>query len=125
MARHRFRPRYRGVAWTAVGVGGSLAIVAASIGFVALPLVTGAVGIAVGAAYLASPTWRLAVTVDDDGLELLAEQAALLVLLVDQHQHDVLQRRLADCHGPGERMQYADLDRVFRLGRLHHARRNG
>ena len=33
--------------------------------------------------------------VDDDGLELLAEQAALLVLLVDQEQHRVLERRLA------------------------------
>lgn len=70
MATHRFRPRYRGVAWTSVGVGGSLAVVAASVGFVMLPLVTGAIGIVAGAAYLASPTWRLAVTVDDDGLEV-------------------------------------------------------
>ena len=52
--------------------------------------------------------------IDDDGLELLAEQAALLVLLLDQHQHDVLQRRLADRHRAGERMQDADLDRVLR-----------
>jgi hypothetical protein len=70
MSRHRFRPRYRGVAWTAVGVGGSLAIAAAILGFLALPLVTGAVGMVVGAAYLVSPTWRLAVTADDDGLEV-------------------------------------------------------
>jgi hypothetical protein len=70
MSRHRFRPRYRGVAWTSVGVGGSLAVVAAGIGFVALPLVTGVVGVAIGAAYLASPAWRLAVTVDDEGLEV-------------------------------------------------------
>jgi len=69
-ATYRFRPRYRGVAWTTVGVGGSLAAVAASIGMVALPLVSGAIGVAIGAAYLASPTWRLAVTVDDDGLEV-------------------------------------------------------
>ena len=48
--------------------------------------------------------------IDHDGLELLAEHAALLVLLVDQHQHDVLQRGLADRHGAGERMQNADLD---------------
>ena len=54
--------------------------------------------------------------IDDDGLELLAEQAALLVLLVDQHQHHVLQRRLADRHGAGERMEDADLDRVLGLG---------
>lgn len=70
MSRHRFRPRYRGVAWTAVGVGGSLAIAAAALGFLALPLVTGAAGMAIGAAYLASPTWRLAVTADDAGLEV-------------------------------------------------------
>jgi hypothetical protein len=68
--RHRFRPRYRGVAWTAAAVGGSLAAVAASLGFLVVPLVTGAIGVAMSAAYLASPTWRLAVTVDDDGLEV-------------------------------------------------------
>ena len=50
--------------------------------------------------------------IDDDRLELLAEQAALLVLLVDQHQHHVLQRGFADRHGAGERMQDADLDGV-------------
>jgi hypothetical protein len=69
-SRHRFRPRYRGVAWTATSVGGALAAVAASLGFLAVPLVTGAVGVVLGAAYLASPTWRLAVIVDDDGLEV-------------------------------------------------------
>jgi len=68
--RHRFRPRYRGVAWTAAGVGGSLAIASASLGFLVAPLVTGAAGLVLGAAYLASPTWRLAVTIDDDGLEV-------------------------------------------------------
>jgi hypothetical protein len=50
--------------------------------------------------------------VDHDRLQLLAEQAALLVLLVDQHQHDVLQRRLADRHRARQRMQHADLDAV-------------
>jgi hypothetical protein len=54
--------------------------------------------------------------VDNDGLELHAEHAALLVLLLDQHQHDVLQRRLADRHGAGKRMQNADLDRLLRRG---------
>ena len=68
--RHRFRPRYRGVAWTAAVIGGSLATVAASLGFLVVPMVTGAIGVAMGVAYLASPTWRLAVTVDDDGLEV-------------------------------------------------------
>ena len=51
--------------------------------------------------------------IDDDGFEFLAEQAAFLVLLVDQEQHRVFQRRLADGHRAGQRMQNADLDRVF------------
>jgi hypothetical protein len=68
--RHRFRPRYRAVAWTAAAIGGALAAVSAAAGFLTVPLVTGAIGVAMGAAYLASPTWRLAVTVDDDGLEV-------------------------------------------------------
>ena len=68
MKRFRFKPRYRGVAWTSIGVGGAVAIASGTVGFLALPLVTGALGIAAGAAYLASPTWRLAVTVDEHAL---------------------------------------------------------
>jgi hypothetical protein len=68
--RHRFRPRYHKVAWTAAGMGGVLAAVAASVGALGLPLVTGAAGVVLGAAYLLSPAWRLAVTVDDGGLEV-------------------------------------------------------
>jgi hypothetical protein len=64
----RFKPRYRGVAWTSVGVGGALGIVSAAVGFVAVPMISGAVGVAAGIAYLASPTWKISVTVDDDGL---------------------------------------------------------
>ena len=52
--------------------------------------------------------------VDNHGFELLAEQAALLVLLLDQHQHDVLEGCLADRHGPRKRVQDADLDRLLR-----------
>lgn len=70
MSRHRFRPRYRGVAFTSIGVGGAVAVVAALVGFVAVPLVTGLLGIAAGAAYLASPTWRLVVIADAEGLEV-------------------------------------------------------
>jgi hypothetical protein len=64
----RFRPRYRGVAWTSVGIGGALGVVSASLGFLAVPMITGAVGIAAGVAYLASPTWKLAVTIDDEAI---------------------------------------------------------
>ena len=66
----RFRPRYRGIAWSSVGIGGSVAVVAAVVGFATVPLVSGALGIALGAAYLASPTWRIAVTLDDTGLRV-------------------------------------------------------
>lgn len=68
MKTFRFQPRYRGVAWTSVGVGGALGIASAAVGFLAVPMITGAVGIAAGLAYLASPTWRIAVIVDDDAL---------------------------------------------------------
>jgi hypothetical protein len=64
----QFRPRYRGLAWGSMGFGGSVAAIAAVLGFAVVPLVTGALGIALGAAYLASPTWRIAVTVDDEAL---------------------------------------------------------
>ncbi len=70
MSTHRFRPRYRVVAWTAVVIGGSLAVLAISIGFVAIPLATGALGLAAGIAYLVSPTWKLVVIADDEGLEV-------------------------------------------------------
>ena len=59
--------------------------------------------------------------IDDDGFELLAEDAAFLVLLFDQHEHGVLQRRLADRHGSRERMQHADLDRLLRMRRTQQA----
>jgi hypothetical protein len=68
--RFRFRPRYRGIAWTSIGVGGSLAAIATGLGVVMLPLVSGAIGVGFGAAYLASPAWRLAVTIDETGLSV-------------------------------------------------------
>lgn len=70
MSTHRFRPRYGGVAWTSIGVGTGVAGLAAAIGFAVLPLATGAIGIALGAAYLSSKTWKLVVIADDAGLEV-------------------------------------------------------
>lgn len=72
---HRFRPRYRGVAWTAIGLGGSLGVLGVAIGVAALPLATGVIGVAFGAAYLGSSTWRLEVVVDDAGLEVRTRRA--------------------------------------------------
>ena len=63
--------------------------------------------------------------VDHDRLELLAQHPALRVLLLDQHQHDVLQRRLGDRHRPRERVQDADLDRVLLRPRRAREQRTG
>lgn len=67
----RFRPRYRGLALAASGVGGALTIAAmALLGGAMLPLVTGMGGVGLGVGYLLSPVWRLEVVIDDDGLEV-------------------------------------------------------
>jgi hypothetical protein len=63
-----FRPRYRALAWGTIGLGGSISGLAMVLGFAALPLATGALGVVLGAAYLGSPTWRITVTIDADGL---------------------------------------------------------
>jgi hypothetical protein len=63
-----FVPRYRALAWSAMGVGGAMAGIGALLGFLTVPMLTGALGIALGATYLRSPTWRLMVTIDDAGI---------------------------------------------------------
>lgn len=74
--RFKFKPRYRAVAISAVGVGGTLGVVAiAALGAALLPLATGAAGIALGAAYLMSPAWKLEVVVDDEALEVRSPKA--------------------------------------------------
>jgi hypothetical protein len=71
--RFRFRPRYRGVAAVAMGVGAVTAAVSAVWGgFLVFPIVVGGSGLALGGAYLASPTWRYEVVVDDIGLAVVA-----------------------------------------------------
>ncbi len=70
MSTHPFQPRYRGVAWTSIGIGTGLSGLAAVVGFAALPLITGAFGIALGAAYLNSRAWKIEVVTDDTGFEV-------------------------------------------------------
>jgi hypothetical protein len=70
MTRYPLRPRYRGLAWSAVGVGGVLAVL--SIGAAPIVLVSAVCGLGLGGAYLGSPTWRMAVVVDDDALTVTA-----------------------------------------------------
>ena len=67
----KFRPRFRGLAWSSVGVGGALAAATiATLGGALVPLVTGALGVVLGSGYLMSPTWKLEVLVDDEALEV-------------------------------------------------------
>ena len=77
MARSfRFKPRYRGIAFTSVGVGGALGVVSiVALGAALLPLATGAIGVALGAGYLLSPSWKLEVVIDDDALEVRSPKA--------------------------------------------------
>lgn len=63
-----FRPRYRVLAWSTVGVSGAIGTVAMAAGFLTLPLVTSALGVALGVVYLRSPAWRIQVVVEDDAL---------------------------------------------------------
>lgn len=74
--RFRFKPRYRGIAMTAMGTGGALAVVSLAIGGAILPLVTGGIGIVLGTGYLLSPSWKLEVVVDDVGLEVRSPTAS-------------------------------------------------
>jgi hypothetical protein len=72
----RFKPRYRGIAFTSVGVGGALGVVSiVALGAALLPLATGAIGVALGAGYLLSPSWKLEVVIDDDALEVRSPKA--------------------------------------------------
>ena len=75
--RFAFRPRYRGIAVGAIGIGAALSAVAlASLGAALLPLGTGALGVALGTGYMLSPTWRLEVVVDDEALEVRSAKSS-------------------------------------------------
>ena len=54
--------------------------------------------------------------VHHNGLDLLAQQAALGVQLLDGHESHVLEGGFADGHGAGQGMEDADLDRVLGQG---------
>lgn len=66
MATYRLRPRYRGLAWSAIGLGGALTATAwiAPAGV----LIIGAAGLILGGGYLLSPTWRLMVVTSPEAL---------------------------------------------------------
>jgi hypothetical protein len=73
----RFKPRFRGIAFTSVGIGGALGVVSfVALGAALLPLATSAIGIALGAGYLLSPSWKLEVVIDDDALEVRSPKSS-------------------------------------------------
>ena len=72
---HRFRPRYRGLAWGSFGTGSAVVIAGLFLGAAALPLVAGTFGMSLGLLYLGSPTWKISVVTDDDALEVKTRTA--------------------------------------------------
>lgn len=78
MARYPLRPRYRGLAWGALALGGGLV----ALGPFTAPLVlaSGAAGLLLGGGYLASPTWRLAIVTDERGLRIEGRRGVRLEL---------------------------------------------
>mmetsp|Transcript_27187 Transcript_27187/g.49637 ORF Transcript_27187/g.49637 Transcript_27187/m.49637 type:complete len:545 (+) Transcript_27187:1301-2935(+) len=57
--------------------------------------------------------WPVRCRVNHNCFQLFAQQAALGVLLVDQHQHGVFQRGLRNRHRARERVQHTHFDGVF------------
>ena len=56
--------------------------------------------------------WPVGGWIDHDRLDLATQDAALGVLLLDQHFHCVLKGRLRDRHSPGKRVEHAYLYRT-------------
>jgi hypothetical protein len=68
--RFPLRPRFRGLAWGSLGLGGGLAAIAAWTPPVVL--LAGVTGVVLGGAYLLSPTWRMAIVVDERALAVVS-----------------------------------------------------
>ena len=81
MSEYRFRPRYRGVAFTSIGVGGGLAGTGIAMGLLALPVAAGAFGVGLGLAYLLAPSWQYRIVTDDTGIEVRDKKGTRFRLL--------------------------------------------
>jgi hypothetical protein len=80
VAAHRFIPRFRALAILAV-VAGAGATIAGIAGLLATAaLAAGAIGCGFGAAYLLSPTWRIAVEAGSDALRVTRGKKELFAL---------------------------------------------
>src|SRR5687768_4542604 len=82
---YRFRPRYRGIALSAIGIGVLLVVapLVAGAGVRVLAIGGGAVGIVLGVLHLLSPAGKIVVHVGDDALEVPARGARRFRLLWD------------------------------------------
>ena len=81
MSEYRFRPRYRGVAWTSIGVGGGLMGTGVAVGLLAIPIAAGAFGVGLGLAYLLAGSWKYRVVTDDEGIEVRDQRGTRFRLL--------------------------------------------
>ena len=117
-----------------------------AVGETYIPLYTGAIGFVVNEDLLAAegvpvpncwtdlldPAYKDLLAMPGNGrilyvtytprLKRAAQHAALGVLLLDQHQHCVLQRGFGNRHGARERMQNTDLDCILRHCSASHRR---
>lgn len=76
--RYRFRPRYRGLAWGSIGIGGALATIA--LWTPAVVAMASVCGVGLGAAYLFSPTWKLVVETSEGALTVRAKDKVRFTL---------------------------------------------
>jgi hypothetical protein len=98
----RLRPRYRGVAWSAIGVGAGLAAMGiATMGAALAPVLAGTTGVALGMGYLTSPAWRLVVVVDDEGLEVRGKHARKFFVAWRDINHIVASPTTHTCYVDG------------------------
>ncbi len=78
MNRFPLRPRFRGLAFGSMGLGGALA--ALGLFTPTIVLASGVCGLVLGGAYLLSPTWRLAVVVSEESLTVLSGETPRFTL---------------------------------------------
>ncbi|MBK7534609.1 MAG: hypothetical protein IPI49_04380 [Myxococcales bacterium] len=99
MARYPLRPRFRGLAWGSMGLGGALT----ALSFWAPPvvLVSGVTGLVLGAGYLLSPTWRLAVVTSDEGLTVEGPRGPRLSLRWDEIKNVIASPTTKTCFVDG------------------------
>ena len=104
-SRYRFRPRYKALALSAMGIGALLLVAAFALGLegagFTFAVASGIVGPALGALYLTSPAWRMEVVVRDDGLEVLSDGDRKFLLPWDEVTRVVASPATHTCYVSG------------------------